>query len=817
MRQSTHSTIQLDISLHGETLKILPREWQARERSVSSMEYLEEQAIRKERVDQTCREIGDLLNRDSLRESGHPKYLDSLRTTGNMLYTELLGTETRRTLQNTQADTLILSLGQNLLHIPWELLHDGEEFLCLRFSIGRVVKVQQDAPDIRKQEKTPPFRMLLLYDPAVDPDRSIRERITAVQRECNQYGELVTVDLEMQHLEYPFLMNAFANYDLFHCRSHMVFAGAESGWLLQNGQKFSVHDLRRIAESRIPMPVLTFSDGCESAKSGVMAMEHLALAFLRSGVRHYIGTLCKIPPASSAYFTLSFYRTLLDGMSVGKAIWQARKSLVEQYSSERIVWGSYVLYGDPTLKLFSIEDLFTSMENDPQRLLQQGIRLEKQNKWMQALACYRQAEKYAKEETEGKIPPNPPLRKGGTERENILPEIFVRIGKLLHKQGKFSQAQRYLDNALRLSGTRSPDILNELAVAHWKQGNWQEMQRLSQESLTLAEANKEPFQQAKAHHHLGLAYRFSGKTTQSFQAFDQAIAFYTQLNQEAEISKVYDSYGGTYYQMGDLDNALIWYEKSKTLDEKAQNRYGYSITCGNIGRVFLLKDDLQQAERYFIEDLRISEELQNNFGIAKMYENLGHVYTRKGRFEDARQYYHKSLEISETTGDLVSQANTLIGLAELSLLEKHPEDALELCDKALRILVPLQHISGQSNVKQLYGKVYTTQQDWTLAEGYFQESLQLAQDHNFLLLSFQATFELGLMYYAKGDPDKALYYLDAALRESEEKGWAWLTHQFETTIVQTYGNGLLNVLHWAKQHVKKEALQYLVEERQNEE
>jgi hypothetical protein len=73
------------------------------------------------------------------------------------------------------------------------------------------------------------------------------------------------------------------------------------------------------------------------------------------------------------------------------------------------------------------------------------------------------------------------------------------------------------------------------------------------------------------------------------------------------------------------------------------------------------------------------------------------------------------------------------------------------------------------------------------------------------------------MYYAKGEPDKALYYLDTALRECEEQGWTWLTRQFETTIVQNYGNGLLNVLHWTKQHIDKETMQYLVEERQNEE
>ena len=71
MQQSTHSAIQIDLSLYGEVLKILPHEWYDRERGVSSMEYLEEQTIRRDLVEQTCREIGEILNRDSLRESGH--------------------------------------------------------------------------------------------------------------------------------------------------------------------------------------------------------------------------------------------------------------------------------------------------------------------------------------------------------------------------------------------------------------------------------------------------------------------------------------------------------------------------------------------------------------------------------------------------------------------------------------------------------------------------------------------------------------------------------------------------------------------------
>lgn len=390
-------TLQIDISLADETLRVLPREWAEQPQTTAGMEYLEEQIFRQDMVGRLCRKIGDVLNRDALRERGHPGLLDELRSAGNLLYTELLGPELRKMLHATSADTLRLSLSGELLSIPWELLYDGEEFLSVRFHIGRVVRVPQAAPARPQRERPLPFRMLLLYDPAVDPDRSIRERILAVQRECNQFDELLSVDIEMLRMEYSALLSAFAQYDVFHCRSHIVADGVDSGWLLQDGQKFGVRDLNRVIESRIIMPVLTFSDGCESAKADVMSGEHLALAFLRAGVRHYLGTLCKIPPASSAYFTLAFYRALLDGLSVGAAISQARKALIANDDPRRLLWAGYVLYGDPSARVFSFDALLARQEHDPRKLLKQGIQLQQQGKWMQAMACYQQAEQCARE------------------------------------------------------------------------------------------------------------------------------------------------------------------------------------------------------------------------------------------------------------------------------------------------------------------------------------------------------------------------------------------------------------------------------------
>ena len=92
---------------------------------------------------------------------------------------------------------------------------------------------------------------------------------------------------------------------------------------------------------------------------------------------------------------------------------------------------------------------------------------------------------------------------------------------------------------------------------------------------------------------------------------------------------------------------------------------------------------------------------------------------------------------------------------------------------------------------------------------YFQESLELARNHHFELLQQQTAFELGLMQYARDDLDQALHTLDAVFRACTEKGWDWLQRKYEHTLRQQHGSGLLNVLHWTRQHISPDIMQHL--------
>jgi CHAT domain-containing protein len=83
--------------------------------------------------------------------------------------------------------------------------------------------------------------------------------------------------------------------------------------------------------------------------------EGLASAFIYGGARACIGALWPIHDDAAAQFAIEFYRSALDGQTVGEALRLARGEIKERFP-DRITWAAFVLYGDPTARLPSVAE-----------------------------------------------------------------------------------------------------------------------------------------------------------------------------------------------------------------------------------------------------------------------------------------------------------------------------------------------------------------------------------------------------------------------------------------------------------------------------
>ena len=280
--------------------------------------------------------------------------LADLRHVGEELLRALVPPDVQEELRRGSGP-LLLELDEALVAVPWELLHDGEMFLCRRFDVGRSVASPQARRGMPARSVGLPVRVLvLLADPRGDLVE-VRAEGEAIAAELDKHTAVRTRISSSATVE--FARRYLKDYDVVHFAGHADYdatAPQEGGWHLDGG-KLTAGEIAGLGGGR-PMPILVFSNACQSgqtepwsaaAADSPARVYGLANAFLLVGVRHYIGTQWEVVDGQSATFAAAFYAELVTGASIGASVRRAREATVASGGEGDLGWASYVLYGDP--------------------------------------------------------------------------------------------------------------------------------------------------------------------------------------------------------------------------------------------------------------------------------------------------------------------------------------------------------------------------------------------------------------------------------------------------------------------------------------
>lgn len=313
-----------------------------------------------------CLDMMDMLNQTSRNGGGGAYAYDKLKAAGQRLCDELLPRSIKDALRHTTAEYLVLNLDDHLVDIPWELICIDDDFISLRFSMGRMVKTWQEVPKTIARPLVRPLKMWILANPEGNLNDASMEGLQIFQNmvRMNAEGEVVapTLDAEITPGE---IKESIKSYDFIHFAGHVHYDQrhpGQSGWKLAEGH-FTVEDIDKMAGGA-PMPSLIFSNACQSARTidwsengnAKKASFSLTNAFLRSGVKHYVGAAWEVMDEPSRQFAHEFYTLLVAGKSAGDALKESRNNLKERFGPD-ICWVSYILYGDPLFRYFRRDDI----------------------------------------------------------------------------------------------------------------------------------------------------------------------------------------------------------------------------------------------------------------------------------------------------------------------------------------------------------------------------------------------------------------------------------------------------------------------------
>ena len=713
MLSSNSNTLVLEIFRSENRLKMSVSEGQESVRTVSHYSLC---AVSFEDVSRVCQEITAILNRQHKQSKLDPETISSLKKHGQLLWEQLLTRSVKSKLKSTGTRDLVLSLEEELVSIPWELLYDGSEFLGLKFNVGRLICSLQEQTPPRSRNITRKPRMLILADPTGDLKGAYEEGIN-IRNQFDKTREKVSIDFKSTNIDTLFVKKALREYDIVHFAGHCEYEKADpqkTGWLLRDG-RFTTSDILSMGADTL-MPSLVFSNACQSAQVNIAPIDQdyqektysLASAFLFSGVRHYVGVIQRIEDPVSLVFAREFYLQLIKGNSVGKSIRLSRLRLIKDYGVNSCLWAGYILYGDPDFVLFP-------SESKP-----------KLSSAKSALGIYRK-----------------------------------------HKRKLFIIFLSLLFAAVSITAAIIAPSLNPTAYYLFRksQGLFKAGQNAQVISISQKIISEHPGF-LDVYPLLADSYSRQGLREEALKYYFEYILQSQSKNDLRHLANSYIMIGWFYHQTGFYPKAYEFYQKAVDLSRKNKDKLHEALALRKLAVWHMDKEENDLALQLLTKSSEINREKQfyheYRYNLACDYFDLGLLFANKQDYNTAREFYNKSLKTFNELNLKNEVSDYYFNLGEIFVWEKEYQKALVYYLKGLKIDEAQANLPSISSDYCMLGELYMEMDNLPQAEVYFKKAITLAHSINARMELAAASFSLGRLYKIKNQKNLAREYLRQA-------------------------------------------------------
>jgi len=287
----------------------------------------------------------------------------SINEADQTIYLNLIQTSQAQGL-NPETEQVVLGLA----YLPWELLHDGAEFLVERrdISVLPVRSVQQRQAQVIGVQNRPLQLLFMVTSPEdsrVPPLRFEQEEANILQATKEQPLVLI-VELSGSVAELANLVQSYPEdyFDVFHLTGHgIIYTKKDYGYLLPeaatlpdntpclitedevgNLQLTTVNDLARAFRGRCPR--VTFLSSCDPGQvANKGTLPSIAQALVKAGAGIVLGWAGPVFDRTGIVAAHALYRALATGATVEAAMKTAQQEMIDKKCTD---WHLLRMYRD---------------------------------------------------------------------------------------------------------------------------------------------------------------------------------------------------------------------------------------------------------------------------------------------------------------------------------------------------------------------------------------------------------------------------------------------------------------------------------------
>jgi signal recognition particle receptor subunit beta len=304
-------------------------------------------------------------------------YLSEMRNTLGGIFKQIFNNAILDSLKEDDPEHLTMEVERQLFAIPLEILHDGQDYLCLRKPFSRWITGEQGLIEPEERHKPVPRVRgegepisILVVDsrlkkiPPVSPE-DFGGRLIAFLRGKGSFGKLgVAVDAargELRCEDVKALLSS-SKYHVIQIISPAEISSGDpagSSWVFSNGE-IKGYELPELLAEGYPQMIISYVHSPSQEREWDSTQESriiysLASSALSAGTECFVGEVARQLDRSLFAMTTDLYREMLrNGKSVGESLRAARLNFIKANGVEDPDWMRPILYGNPAKHVSSV-------------------------------------------------------------------------------------------------------------------------------------------------------------------------------------------------------------------------------------------------------------------------------------------------------------------------------------------------------------------------------------------------------------------------------------------------------------------------------
>lgn len=235
-----------------------------------------------------------------------------------------------------------------------------------------------------------------------------------------------------------------------------------------------------------------------------------------------------------------------------------------------------------------------------------------------------------------------------------------------------------------------------------------------------------------------------------------ALVHYKMTKKEDIKAKTLYNLGLAEYRLSYYQQAINHFDQAATYFKETQKELDLANTYQNLGLVYQSSNYYEESKEYYTKAFEIYEKLSDYANMAGIHQNLGILNYSAGNDSLALVHYNKSVEYFKEDHDLKGIGITYSNIGLYYLKNDNPKKAFKNFDKSLTYFTKTNFILGQMWALNNMGSSKAMNGEFTEAEEYFNQSLNIAEseDHQEGIITNYA--DLAKLYEQRGFYKKSL-------------------------------------------------------------